>query len=80
MRATLDYMQDHLPDVAWMIALLAIWNPDDEIFEFDYRYVRENDVIEAEFDNDADFFTSMPPLSEKDIRRKNRIRIPLKMR
>ena len=73
-------MEDHLPDVAWMVALLAIWSPDDEIFEFNYRYVRQRDVIEAEFDNDEEFFTSMPTLTEKEIRRSNRIRIPLKMR
>ena len=31
-KATLDYMIDHLPDVDWLITLLGIWAPDDEIF------------------------------------------------
>ena len=37
---TLDYMQDHLPDVEWLINVLAIWAPDDEIFEPKYKYVK----------------------------------------
>ena len=45
---TLNYMQEHLPDVNWLITVLAIWAPDDEIFEQRYKYVKQRSVpIEA---------------------------------
>ena len=37
---TLDYMENHQPDVAWLVTLLGIWSPDDEIFELNYKYVK----------------------------------------
>ena len=80
MRNTLDYMTEHLPDVQWLVILLGIWAPDDEIFEPNYRFVRRRDLIELEFDNSDNFYTQMPPLTEREIRRQNRIRIPIELR
>ena len=55
-------------------------HPDDEIFESHYKYIRERNVIEATFDNSDGFWTSMATLSEKEIRRNNRIRLPKETR
>ena len=55
-------------------------HPDDEIFEAHYKYIRERNVIEANFDNSDGFWTSMATLSEKEIRRNNRIRLPKETR
>ena len=65
MTNTLNYMKDHMPDVAWLIILLGIWAPNDEIFAPNYRYVKEKDVIEAEYDNADGFWTELAPLTEK---------------
>ena len=70
-------MENHQPDVAWLVTLLGIWSPDDEIFELNYKYVKQRDVIEAEFDDEDGFYSSMPPLTEKQLRKTNRIRIPI---
>ena len=80
MRKTLEYMADHLPDVSWRVSLLGIWAPNDEIFEPQFQYVRQRDVIDLEFDNEDLFWTSMPALSEHDIRTKNRVRVPIELR
>ena len=73
-------MIDHKPDVNWLIILVSLVNPDDEIFEPHYKYVRERKIIEPIFDNSDGLFTNMPMLTEKEIRRFNRIRIPREMR
>lgn len=62
---TLDYMEDHPPDVNWLINVLAIWSPDDEIFEMNYKYVKQRDVVELEFDNSDNFWDLLAPLTEK---------------
>ena len=80
MRKTLEYMTDHQPDVKWLVELLAIWSPNDEIFEPNYRFVRQREVIELELPNEDNFWTNMPPLTEKEIRRQNRVRIPIELR
>ena len=80
MRKTLEYMIDHQPDVQWLVAMVGIWAPDDEIFEPHYKFVRQRDVIDLELPNEDNFWTNMPPLTEKEIRRKNRVRIPIELR
>ena len=77
---TINYMIDHKPDVNWLIILVSIVNPDDEIFEPHYKYIRERKIIEPMFDNSDGLFSNMPMLTEKEIRRFNRIRIPREMR
>ncbi len=64
----------------WLVILVGIVNPDDEVFETQYKYIRERNVIEVSYDNNDNFWTSMAPLSEKEIRRMNRIRMPKEMR
>ena len=58
MMNTLTYMVDRPPDVKWLITLLGIWAPDDEIFNQNYRYVNKRVKIEAEFDNSSGLWTS----------------------
>lgn len=60
MRNTLAYMVDHPPDVAWLITLMGIWAPHDEIFNANYRFVKKHAKIEAEFDNSDGLWTSGP--------------------
>ena len=79
-RNTLDYMTGHHPDVKWLVDLVAIFAPHDEIFEPNYRFVRQRDVIELELPNEDNFWTNMPQLTEKEIRRQNRVRIPIELR
>ena len=79
-RNTLDYMTDHHPDVKWLVDLVAIFAPHDEIFEPNYKFVRQRDVIELELANEDNFWTNMPQLTEKEIRRQNRVRIPIELR
>ena len=74
-------MSDHLPDVDWLIILLGIFKPDDEIFESNYKYIRaKNPAIEAQLENADGFWTALAPATEKEIRRSNRIRLPQEMR
>ena len=73
-------MIDHLPDVNWLIIWISLVNPDDEIFEPQYKYVRERNIVEPIFDNSDGFFSSMAMLTEKEIRKNNRIRLPKEMR
>lgn len=78
---TMTYMQDHSPDVNWLIIMMGIWKPDDEIFEPQYKYVKQkNAPIEAMFDNTDDFFTGTALLTDKDIRKHPRLRFPQDMR
>ena len=60
MRNTLNYMIDHQPDVEFLVILMGIWSPNDEIFELNYKFVREKETVEAEFDNEDGFWSSMP--------------------
>ena len=50
-------MTGHLPDVQWLVILLAIWAPDDEIFEPNYKFVRQRDIIELDFDDTDNFYS-----------------------
>ena len=40
-------MTDHVPDVAWLLIMLGIWAPADEIFEPQYKFVKKKNIIEA---------------------------------
>ena len=77
---TLNYMVDHPPDVDWLITLMGIWAPNDEIFDLNYRFVNKRVKIEAQFDNSDGLWTSGAPLTDRQIKRSNRIRLPLFMR
>ena len=62
-------MKDHHPDVNWLVNVLAIWVPDDEIFQMNYKYVKQRDVVQLEFDNQDNFWELLPSLTEKEIRK-----------
>ena len=62
-------MIDHQPDVEFLVILIGIWSPNDEIFELNYKFVRERETVEAEFDNEDGFWSSMPQLTEKELRK-----------
>ena len=77
MEATLDQMLERYPNKKWLVKLLGIHKPDDEIFQDGYRYVKPRSApIEAQFDNSDNFFKTMAPLTEKEIRNTNRLRLP----
>ena len=64
-----------------MVNLLGIWKPDDEIFNAGYKYSKPGQVsVEAQFDNTGNFFQLLAPLTEKQIRNSNRLRLPKGMR
>ena len=71
-------MRKKSPDREWMVKLLALWKPDDEIFAKSYRYTPPKKVVVAdyEFKNEDGFFDELPPLTENEIRNSRRLRIP----
>ena len=67
-------------NVEFYIHLLCYFSPDDEIFQKSYKYVKIADVpIEPVISNEDGLFTDLPPLSEREIRSTNRMRMPKEM-
>ena len=52
-------------DRQWLIDLLAIYKPSDEIFKKSYKYVRPREDVEILLDNEDGFFDDLPELDEK---------------
>ena len=71
-------LQKRDPNVQWVISMLSIYAPDDPIFAKDYKYVRPRDEYDLWCDNEDDLFTGLAPLTEKEIRKTNRLRMPRK--
>jgi hypothetical protein len=71
-------MKVRSPDREWLLKLLALWMPDDEIFKTDYFYVKVKKITTAEvvYDNEDGFWDKLPDLSEKEIRGMNRLKVP----
>ena len=64
-------------NVEWYVLLIGYFNPNDEIFRKDYKYVRQHVVpLEPTIGNNDGLFNSLPPLSEKEMRSTNRMRMP----
>ena len=64
----------------WYMIALSFFNPDDEIFGKSYKYQRERDVpLEPVIGNDDGLFTDLPLLSEREVRKTNRMRMPKEM-
>ena len=64
-------------NVEWYVALIAYFNPNDEIFDKAYRYVRQREVpLEPMIGNHDNLFDNLPPLTEKEMRSTNRMRMP----
>ena len=58
---TLDWLIERPADSAWLIKVLGVYCPDDEIFSKSYRYVRrqvEGTVLY--YDNADGFWDNMP--------------------
>ena len=70
----------HPPNREWAVEVLAIWAPDDPIFERSYKYVKPKTDYDLFLDNEDGFFDDMPKLPEKYIRKTNRLRMPKKVR
>ena len=52
-------MQKNPPNTEWIIKLVAMWMPEDEIFKKSYKYVRPKTVEEEEdeyLSNEDGFF------------------------
>ena len=58
--------------------VVALWMPNDEIFEKDYFYVKvkKSTTAEVMYDNEDGFWDALPDLSEKEIRGMNRLKVP----
>ena len=67
-------------NVDWYISLLSYFNPTDEIFEKNYKYVREQNVqLEPAINNNDGLFNNLPLLTEQEVRKSNRMRLPKEM-
>ena len=64
----------------WLIDLLGIFVPDDEIFQRSYKYVPDRTESQLYLNNEDGFFDDLPKLSEKYIRKTNRLRLPKNIR
>ena len=77
MERLLNELTKRSADTKWLILLMAIWAPNDEIFKKDYVWVKPKPIpVEYQYENDDHLFDDLPRLSDKDIRRHNRLRIP----
>ena len=70
-------LKEKSADIDFYVTLLSIWNPEDEIFAKNYRFIREK-VIEPfpDFDNDDNLWDNLPELSEQQMRKTKRMRLP----
>ena len=68
-------MEERHPDNKFLITLLGIFAPKDEIFRKDYLYVKpkEEAAIEPMLWNQDGLFDGLPMLPEKVLRKKNRL-------
>ena len=58
-KRTIALMQKNPPNTEWIIKLVAMWMPEDEIFKKSYKYVRPKTVEEEEdeyLSNEDGFF------------------------
>ena len=65
------------PDSAWLIDVISVFNPSDEIFNPNYYFFpTKPDVVIRTFDNSDGLLIGAMPLSCKEIRKTNRMRMP----
>ena len=71
-------MRKKTADSEWMVKLLALWSPADEIFNKDYVWHRpkKQTNTQIEYTNADNFWSGLPELSEAEIRGSRRLRIP----
>ena len=67
-----------MPDAAWLIDVLGVMTPNDEIFTKSYVWTKpqESRPPETTFDNVDGLFDGLPRLSEKELRKTNRMQRP----
>lgn len=74
-------MIKHPGDTEWLVNFLAIADEDDEIFDRKYKYVRpKSKIAEVMFDNTDGFWNDLPPLTERQIKSSNRLRLSKEQR
>ena len=66
-------MEKYKPDSAWLLAVLSVMSPDNDIFKKGYRPPpRKNPAqpfAEMQINNHDDLFTDLPTLSRKELLR-----------
>ena len=66
-------MEKYKPDSAWLLAVLSVMSPDNEIFKKGYRPPpRKNPaqpLADMQINNHDDLFTGLPTLSRKELLR-----------
>ena len=63
-------------NVDFYIVLLSYFKANDEIFEKDYKYSRAKATSGPVLNNMDGLFTKLPPLTEREMRKTNRMRLP----
>ena len=66
-------MEKYKPDSAWLLAVLSVMSPDNEIFKKGYRPPPRKSpaqpLAEMQINNHDDLFTGLPTLSRKELLR-----------
>ena len=73
-------MKKREPDTGWLLVLVGMWMPNDEIFSWSYKWQRPKQVEESDDDeylsNDDGFYSNLPQLDDKTIKKTNRLSQP----
>ena len=76
-KRTVALMRKNPPNTEWILKWVACWMPDDPIFHKSYKYVRPKpETVEEDeyFSNDDGFYSDLPVLDDKVIKKTNRMR------
>ena len=64
-------------DTTWLVSILGVFSPDDEIFAKNYKYQRPRaEQATIMVDNADGLINGLPMLEEKELRSCNRLRMP----
>ena len=73
-------MKKYEPDTKWLLVFVGMWMPNDEIFKKSYKWQRPKQVEESDDDeylsNDDGFYSNLPQLDDKTIKKTNRLAQP----
>ena len=79
-KRTVALMKKREPDTGWLLLFVGIFMPHDEIFSKSYKWQRPKQVEESDedeyFSNDDGFFSNLPQLDDKTIKKTNRLAQP----
>lgn len=74
-------MRKRKPNAQWLVTIISIWEPTNEIFAKNYRYVRpKKAAADILLDNSDGFFTNLAQLTDTEIKKSKRLNIPRKDR